>query len=135
MHRFVTETDLFPEANVADDAINAIRSAIIEIYSHVGCPVPPWTADNDDRGWDKGSRSMAALSAVHAGADTDSEETIRVCYVAKEREFTSDVLPPDFDWRPYAEGLLKRVNVPISKIRVYRGSDLIHDQDIEMRGI
>ena len=51
-----------------------------------------------------------------------------------EREHTSDVLPPDSDWKPYTEGLLKSVNVPISKIRVYRGSDLIHDQDVEMRG-
>lgn len=134
MHRFVTEKDLFPEAKVADEAIKTIRSAIIEIYSHVGRPAPPWTADNDDRGWDKGSRSMAALTAVHADADTESEQAIRVCYVTMEREFTSDVLPSGSDWKPYAEGLLKNVNVPISKIRVYRGSDLIHDQDVEMRG-
>jgi hypothetical protein len=133
-HRFVTARDLFPEASVADDAIETIRDAIIEIYGHVGRPAPPWADDNDDRGWDKGSRSIAALSAIHAGADTDNDQTIHVCYVAMEREFTSDVLPPGTDWNPYVEGLLKSVKVPISKIRVYCGSDLIHDQHVEMRG-
>jgi len=40
MHRFVKEVDLFPEATVADGAIDVGRSAIIDIYKHVNRPAP-----------------------------------------------------------------------------------------------
>jgi hypothetical protein len=52
VHRFLSEADLFPEAMVADQAIDIARAAIEAIYKHVGSPPPPWIQDDDDRGWD-----------------------------------------------------------------------------------
>jgi hypothetical protein len=134
MHRFVSEADLFPRADVADGAIATTREAIIAIYTHVNRPVPPWSADDDDRGWDSGRKPTANLTAVHRGADQSDDETLYVRFVLNGREHTSDVLPPGTEWLSYCEGLLSCANFPIERIRVYRGAKLIHDEATNLRG-
>jgi hypothetical protein len=134
VHRFVAETDLFPSAQVADEAIQIAREAISGIYQHTNRPVPPWTADDEDRGWDAGSNSSAALTGIHAGADADHTETLHVRFIAHGRELTAHVLPPNTDWRPYCDDVIRMANTPIDRLKVYRGTDLIYEQPTNMRG-
>jgi len=135
VHRFVTETDYFSDAAVADEATAAVRSAIIDIYKHVRRPAPPWTADDDDRGWDKGSEGMTAnLTVIRAGADPDGDDAIRICFVERGVEHTSEVLPPGAQWQPYVDGLIRSVRVPISEVRVYQGQVLLESRELPMRG-
>lgn len=135
LHRFVKETDLFSDAAVADQAIEVIRCAIIDIYEHVGRPAPPWTADDDDRGWDKGRQGWTGnLTAVRAGADPDSDDAIKICFVNDGVEHTSEVLPPGAHWQPYVDGLIRSVRVPISEVRVYQGQVLLESRELPMRG-
>lgn len=135
VHRFVAQTDLFPGAEVADDTVAATRDAIIDIYQRVGIPAPSWTADDQDRGWDRGPGGVTAnLTAIRAGADPESEETIRVCFVQNGKERTSDVLPPGAQWKDYVETLIRNVRLPISEVRVYQGSKLLESRELRMRG-
>ena len=135
VHRFVAETDLFPGAEVADDTVIATREAIIDIHHRVGIPAPSWTVDDEDRGWDQGpGRVTGNLTAIRAGADPESEDAIRVCFVQNGDEKTSDVLRPGTQWQDYVEQLIRNVRVPISEIRVYQGSKLLESRALPMRG-
>lgn len=135
VHRFVAETDLFPDAEVADDTVAGTREAIIDIYQRVGVPAPIWTADDEDRGWDHGPGGFTAnATVIRAGADPESEETIRICFVQSGEERTSEVLPPGAPWQGYVEELIRNVRVPISEVRVYQGSKLLESRELRMRG-
>jgi hypothetical protein len=133
VHRFVAETDLFLPAHLADEAIHTARDAIVAIYQHTNRPIPPWTADDEDRGWDSGRKSFASATAIHAGASEDNQ-CLYVRVIAGGRESTSHVLPRDTDWRPYCEDVIRRTQVPIERVRVYRGTELVHDEPTNMRG-
>jgi hypothetical protein len=134
VHRFVAEEDLFPSQQIADEAVRIAREAIRGIYQHTNRPVPPWTVDDEDRGWDAGSEGSAALTGIHAGADADQTQTLHVCFIAHGQERTAHVLPPDADWKPYCEDLIRTANTPIEAVKVYRGTELIYDQLTNMRG-
>lgn len=134
VHRFVSDAELFPEVDVANNAIATTREAIITIYSHVNKPVPPWSADDQDRGWDSGRKATANLTAVHSGADQSDAETIHIRFVLNGQEHTSDILPPGTEWLAYCQDLLSRAKVPIERIRVYRGVDLVYDEVTNLRG-
>ncbi len=132
VHRFVTLDDYFPPAAIADETIVVMRNAIVDIYRHMQREVPAWTADDHDRGWNK-KESVAYATAVHAEADKE-QDAIRICYVADEIERQSIVLPAGSEWKEHVEGLLQRIIVPITQVRVYQGQDLIWSTEVRMRG-
>jgi hypothetical protein len=132
-HRFLSETDLFPQAAVADQAIDIVRAAVNAIYQHVGSPSPLWIQDNDDRGWDNGRR-MANLTLIHAGASEEDPKVIRICFVQEGKEKLSEVLPSGTDYTPFVDDLIKRMRVPITSVRVYEGPILLYERETRMRG-
>ena len=134
MHRFLSEDNLFPHAAFADKAIGTVRGAVNEIYQHVGRPAPTWIQDDEDRGWDHGGRGGANLTLIHAGASEDDPRVVKICYVHMDKEHTSEVLPSGTDFGPYVEDLMRKVQVPISAVRVYEGATLVHEREIKMRG-
>lgn len=134
MHRFVSEKDLFPEAALADNAIGVVREAIQEIYTHAGKTPPKWVEDDEDRGWDTGRSASAHLTVTRKGVDPDDPNAIRVAYVYKGGEYIDEVLSPGTDPIPYMENLIRRIRVPISAVRAYRGTQLIEERQLPMRG-
>jgi hypothetical protein len=95
VHRFLTETDVFPSSEVADNVITVIREAIIFIYNHANRVSPAWVQDNEDRGWDRGPGGVRAhATLIKSGASLDDPNVIKVCYIQDNREYLSDVLPP-----------------------------------------
>lgn len=135
VHRFVSETKLFPVAEVTDRVIVVVRNAIVDIYAHVSRVVPPWIQDDDDRGWDKGPAAVTANpTVIRAGAGPDDEKVIRVCFVQDAQERPSEVLPPGTDPQRYVDDIIQNVCVPISEVRVYEGKQLISSKAIPMRG-
>jgi hypothetical protein len=133
IHRFANESKLFPEANVADNAIDVIRKAVTDIYLHTGNDSPKWILDDKDPGWDKGS-SFARATVIRKGANPDDPQTIRIKYIYKGREHESEILPPDADWQKYYEEFLEGIRAPISKIIVYRGSKILKEASLPIRG-
>jgi len=134
MHRFISQSNLFPEATVADEAIDIVRAAVKAIYQHVGSPPPPWIQDVDDRGWDNGRRSAANLTLIHTGASEDDPNVIRLCFVQDGIEKLSEVLPSGTDYTPYVDDLIRRIRVPITAVRVYKGPTIIFEREARMRG-
>ena len=134
MHRFLSEGNLFPEAVLADEAIETVRSAVNAMYQHVRRPTPAWVQDDHDRGWDRGGRGGASATLIHAGVSEDDPEVVKICYVHNDEEQTSDVLPSGTDYDPYVEDLIRNVRVPISAVKVYKGATLVHERKINMRG-
>lgn len=134
VHINPSQAALFMETSTADTAITTIREAINDIYAMAGKNAPPWVEDDYDRGWDKEQGSGAHLTAIHAGADPDSLDVIKIGYVYKDREFISSVCPPDTDPEPKLTDLIQSVRVPISRVRAYRGQTLIVDRELPMRG-
>ncbi len=133
VHRFADESNLFPEANVADNAIDVIRKAVTDIYRHTDNDAPKWISDDKDPGWDRGG-SFANETVIRKGANPDDPQTIRIKYVYKGREYESDILPPNADWQKYYEEILEGIRVPISKIIVYQGSNVLKEQSFSIRG-
>jgi hypothetical protein len=133
-HRFSQETDLFPDAIVADDAISTARQAIIAIYQHVGKDVPLWIKDDTDQGWaNKGGLSMFGnMYTTPPGVDENAPDTIKVTYIYKDKENIRNVLPSGTDPNPHVERLIETIGLPISGIKVYRGKEVIQEIQFPM---
>lgn len=139
VHRFSQESDLFPDASVADEAIITTRKAITEIYNHVGKDAPLWVNDNEDQGWAiKGITLFANAYSTPPGVDENASDTIKVTYIYKDKECIRDVLSANTDPNPYVDRLIESIGLPISGIKVYRGKEVIQKIQFPMdkiRGI
>jgi len=139
VHRFSQESDLFPDAGIADEVIITARKAIIEIYNHVGNDAPLWVNDDEDQGWSvKGMTLSANAYSTPLGVDENAPDTIKITYIYKDKECIRDVLPTNTDPNPYAKRLIESIGLPVSGIKVYKGKELIQEIQFPMdkiRGI
>ena len=139
VHRFSKESDLFPDAIVADDAIITARKAITAIYNHVGKDAPLWVNDDADQGWAiKGITLFANAYSMPPGVDENAPDTIKITYIYKDKECIREVLSANTDPNPYVDRLIKSIGLPISGIKVYRGKEVIQEIQFPMdkiRGI
>ncbi len=133
VHRFADESNLFPEAEIADRAVDVIRKGVVDIYLRTGNDIPKWISDDKDAGWDNGG-SFADALVIRKGANPNDPQTIRINYVYKDREHESDILPPDVDWQSYYEDLIEGIRAPISKVIVYQGKSVLKEQYFSIRG-
>jgi len=134
VHRFSQESDLFPDASVADYAITIARQAITAIYIHAGENAPRWLNDDTDQGW-ANTRGPSLFLSGHdtpPGLDENASDTIKVTYIYKDRECIRDVLPAGTDSKPYVDRLIETVGLPISGVKVYRGKEVIQQIQFQM---
>ena len=135
VHRFSDERDLFPDASVADEAIDTVRRAVRTIFSHAGKVAPNWIQDNTDKGWESaGAKVKASLTVIHAGAEADDPKSIKVVYVNEGKEHIDEILPAGADYMIVVNSLLKNIRIPISWIRVYSESVILFEIELNMRG-
>ena len=134
VHINATQETLFPGFDEADRAISTIRDAINDIFLRAGKSPPDWLADDDDRGWDRGSGSMAHAQVTHAGADPNGTETVRISYEYKDREYVCGVWPAGTDHDPLVDQLLRNLRIPVTAVRAYRCNAKIYEQRLQMRG-
>lgn len=134
VHRFISEKDLFPEAHLADEAIETVRDAIKDIYARVGKDSPSWVEDNNDRGWQVNQGTSGNLTVTKASVNESDPDVVRIVYVYDGKEQVSDILPPGIDPTFHVDNLISNVKVPISAVRVYRGDQLVSERSLPMRG-
>lgn len=134
VHINTIQERLFLSFEEADRAISTAREAIADIFGRVGKSPPNWLQDDDDKGWDRGLGTMGHLQAVHAGVDPQGEETVRISYEYKGREYDHKFLPPGTDPEPHIESLLHSLRIPVMAVRAYRGTTMIYEQKLQMRG-
>lgn len=134
VHINATRANLFPPSTQADDALSIVRDAVSDIFARAGQACPSWLQDDDDKGWDLGRRSMAHLTAMHAGADPQGADTVRISYEYKGREHDAALLPPGTDHGPHIEALIQNLRIPVAAVRAYRGKELLYERKFEMRG-
>lgn len=111
-----------------------LRSAIQAIYVHTGKPSPKWVEDDEDRGWDSGSGSLAVATILRKGANENDPDTIRIAIVIKGKEYVTEVLAAETDPEPFVEQILQGASLPINAIRIYQGNSLIKELVLPMRG-
>jgi hypothetical protein len=87
----------------AEKSINTLRETIKEIFIHSGKNPPDWVEDDQDRGWDTGRKSFANLTVSRAGANIDDPTCFNVVYIHKDKEYSTEVLPPDADYMKVVE--------------------------------
>jgi hypothetical protein len=132
--------DLFPKVVVAEDAIRTIREAIHDVYAMMGKQSPSWVDTDQSSGWPTSgnSRATAHLTLVRGQLDQNASDTLRIVLVTEEgNEKVTDYFPgttPEEDVYEQVEDLLGRLGVPFSRVRVYRGPDLLYKEDFDMRG-
>lgn len=132
----MTLSDRFPPIEVADEAIKTIREAIRDIYGRAGKASPKWVNLDESGGWPQTRGvgiSMAHLT-VSRGGDPNAPDTYRIVLVTKTGEEKPTIYlagtTPEEDLSEEVEDLLGRLKVPFSCVRVYRGQDLIHQENI-----
>ena len=133
VHVNISQKQLFPDTAEAENAIQVLRNAIKAIYSYVGKSHPSWIEDDFDRGWDDGS-DPAHGTLTHQGVDVNDPFVIKITYIYKGREHISDIYPSGTDPAPYIRDFISKIRAPISAIRVYRGTQLIEEQQLQVRG-
>jgi len=134
VHVNATQERLFPEFGEADLAISTVRDAITDIFNRAGKPPPVWLQDDGDKGWDRGNGSMAHGAVIHAGVDPQGEETVRISYEYKDKEYDSEFLPPGTDYGPRIEHLLHSLRIPVTAVRAYQGRIMVYERKLQMRG-
>jgi hypothetical protein len=130
----ISRQDLFPPVAAADQAIADLRDGIIAVCTLVGSPLPAWVADDDDRGWSKGSGTSAHLTAIHHGASPDDPNAVRIAYVSRGKEHFCDIAPPGTDFMPLLDGVPRLVVGQVEALRAYRGTTLLEERPITIRG-
>lgn len=136
VHRFRALDELFPDCEVADDAVVVARDGIAAVFAHASKKVPAWINFDASHGWARntGASDVAHACIIVGGVNPNEPTAIRVCYVVEQIEHVSGIYPKGFDHAAEVERLVKAVNVPISAIRVYEGKALIRELLVEMRG-
>lgn len=123
VHRFAAEKNLFPETNIADEAIQVIREAIKTIYKHCGKPSPEWVEDDYDEGWTAGT--WQTHGQVTSSPFMNNPDAIKVSYIYKGREYIWDYLAPETDTNQPLENLFKGIGKPITAVRLSRGDQIL----------
>ncbi len=134
VHINASQKELFPEVIEAEKAIQHLRDAIKSIYIHVGKTPPAWVEDDEDPGWDGGISSFANAMVTHQGVSADDPNAIKIAYVYKDKEYITEICSPDTDPTPLLEDLIRRLRRPVSAVRAYRGTQLLIDRPLSMRG-
>lgn len=134
VHINATQGQLFSGFEEADRAISTVREAINDIFAHAGKSSPAWLQDDDDKGWDRGAGSRGHLLVGRAGVDPKGEETVRISYEYKDTEYDCELCPPGTNPEPLIEHLLQSLRLPVTAVRAYRGSAMIYERKLQMRG-
>jgi hypothetical protein len=126
VHRFANEFDLFPDATVANDAVDIVRHAVKDIFSHVGKSAPLWIDDDTDQGWEStGVKDICYTNVIRSGANAGDPDRIDVVYVHNGNEIPYETLASGANYKPVVDSLRQSSGVPtgvkISMIRVYEG--------------
>jgi len=140
VHSGVTISDRFPDVSLAEYAISTIRQAIHEIYAQVGKQSPRWIDHDQSEGWQQqvpGIRMDVFPRLLHPGAGPETPGVVKIVLVTPQgEEKATRYLPPttsDDEAFWWVEDYLGKLNVPFRAIRVYRGQNLIVDENIEVR--
>jgi hypothetical protein len=134
VHQGISNRHRFAQSDQADKAINGCRDAIKAIYTHVGKAAPAWVDDDYDPGFEEKPGGSFNLSVIRGGADPNHPDTVRIVYVYKDQERLDGNYPPGTDHKPLLDDLIRRMRVPISNVRAYRGNDLLEERELLMRG-
>jgi hypothetical protein len=136
-HFGVDISDRFPPVSIAEEAIKTIREAIHDIYGKMGRQSPAWVDFDEAKGWPIGV-SFGFATVTAAGADPNDPNTLRIALVTEDgAEKVTNTFPgstPKEDVFGHVEDLLGRLNVPFREVRVYRGSNLLGSEALDMRG-
>lgn len=134
VHRFSTENELYPSHTIAQDAIDTIRSAIKDIYKIVNKPVPVWVDDNADKGFDKSPSFEGHLTCTEKGADKNNPECFVLSYITKGKEYDSLITLSHSSICREIENIKINSTVPIDSIIVRKGSEIVEEYKLKMRG-
>lgn len=134
VHRFFSENELFPNTELAEEALEIIGNAVREIYLHVKKPIPNWIKDDYDQGWAVKS-GFTLEGSGHDNTYDNVPGAVKVTYVYKGQEIIFKILAPDSDSEPVIQCLINEMDRPISAIKVYVNDDLISEKSFEVSKI
>lgn len=132
VHKNVDQRLLFASLEEAEEAIGVVREAVKDLHVKLGSPPPQWI--DDDENPSLPGTTFATGTVIRAGANPDDPDAVRIAFDFRGEERTSEILPPGSDPIPAMEELLQRVQVPIRSVRAYRGTNLIEEFRVRMRG-
>lgn len=128
---------LLASISEAESAINVLREGIKDLLNLVGLPHPAWVNDNDDQGWHGPSGTTisvsGSLTAIHAGADEEDPNVVRITYFKNGKEYVSELAPPETPHSPLLDRLVSSLNVPVEAVRAYRGIELLEERFPSLR--
>jgi hypothetical protein len=140
MHSGVSISNRFPPVSIADEAISTIRKAIHEIYTALGKQAPRWIDSDESEGWQQrvpGSRMAVFVRFLHPGASPETPGVVKIVLVTPQGEekapryLSPSTSDDEVFW--WVEDHLGKLDFPIKAIRVYRGQELILNEDLEVR--
>ncbi len=90
---------------------------------------------DDDANPEMPQGGMVQGTANRAGVDPSDPARVRIVYEFQGREYESELLPPGTDPERSMDAIIRRVIVPVTAVRAYRGDhELIDEWNVRMRG-
>ena len=136
VHKFAGLSEMFPGAEVADQAVTVSREGIKAIYIHAGLQAPGWTDFDHNNGWSGqvGISDSCSATLITGSTSIEDPTAVRIYLVRNGVEQLSSVHPQGTDYAPETVRLVQSANVPIGAIRVYEGITLVRELLVNMRG-
>ena len=105
--------------------------------THVGKIAPSWISEDKARGWSGasgGAGLTAHLTVIRAGVNEDDPNAVKLAYVYKDRLHLSEILPAGSEYKDKLYQLLNDLVVPVTAVCAYKGTDLLEEIPVRMRG-
>jgi hypothetical protein len=91
--------------------------------------------DNTDPGFQEEQQfGIANFTVTGPGVNPNAADTIRITIVYKDEERTTQYCSADTNYKPLLDEIIQLTRVPISAVRAYRGTQLLEERDLLMRG-
>jgi hypothetical protein len=142
-HFGVNLAERFPPVSIAENAIKKIREAIQDIYGVLSKSYPKWVELDEVESWPQRPGGLTVTAApvhvrfLHPGAHPDSPDVISIVLKTEQGEEKANrYLPPetsDEEMFYWVEDTIGKLPHRVTAIRVYRGADLVHEEELEAR--
>lgn len=133
-HKLLTESELFENEKTSSESIDILRYALTDLSRILKTEFPYWAELTRENGWADSFFGIAHAYITPKNFDVNSPNAIRMTYTSQGEEHILRYLHNEDEYMDHLQQLLDSAKVPISTVRLYRGDEMLIENEFRMRG-